>query len=546
MELKQTGYGVKIALAAIFAVLVVGYEVFVAIHLITAGHFPDFWSLETLASVISTLILIALTAVTWVNVRGLVVRRRLARALAAHDPSVVSGASPQPDPTLALPAGETLTLTHRYSPFAVFDSLVSSVYFANVIICGEIVIFQALPSLGRSALNPYFHSEFDGPVASPPTTLDWLAAALPVLLAVSLYGYWTWRAARDRLRRVVVNDAGVTVSNGLRRRRIAWNDIDTFARVAEGEYATPVGDYVLWGRSQSLNFPIAIMEEEFDPDYSFNRSWRTRYIFDGGYATYIRDAQRLLATIAARGRTSLLTVRPAIRQHPQRSDVRAITAALSLEAAQTLPLADATYAPAEDLPGVALEAGEQLSLQARSGPLAVAGDGYGDVSLLYLLISALLWAFTPPFSRWPLMLATGVIVVTLLTFYVALFVRQRRRRQTPEVSADETGLTTWGYYRDQPVMIPWQDIRVWAVMPPTKPSKPIRYAVYGDGLRLTWDEPPYGPYSWSTTVGIPYQSYKTRAIRLHALIAARTGLPLRELRRDVVSMSQSITDSPIR
>ena len=40
MELKQTGCGVKIALAAIFAVLVVGYEVFVAIHLITAGHFP--------------------------------------------------------------------------------------------------------------------------------------------------------------------------------------------------------------------------------------------------------------------------------------------------------------------------------------------------------------------------------------------------------------------------------------------------------------------------------------------------------------------------
>lgn len=95
-------------------------------------------------------------------------------------------------------------------------------------------------------------------------------------------------------------------------------------------------------------------------------------------------------------------------------------------------------------------------------------------------------------------------------------------------------------------MIPWQDIRAWAVIPPTKPNKPVRYVVYGDGLRLTWDEPPYSPYFWSTTVGIPYQSYKTRALRLHALIAARTGLPLRELRTDVVSMSQPITDSPIR
>jgi hypothetical protein len=123
-------------------------------------------------------------------------------------------------------------------------------------------------------------------------------------------------------------------------------------------------------------------------------------------------------------------------------------------------------------------------------------------------------------------------VIALLAFYVVLLVRQRRRAQLPDVRADETGLTTWGYYKDQPVTIPWEHIVTWAVIPPAKPNKPIRYAIFGDGLYISWAEPPYGPFSWSTTVGIPYRDYKTRAIRLHALIAARTGLPLRELHAD--------------
>ncbi len=88
MELKRSGYGPKIALAFAFAVLVAGYEAFVAAHLITAGSFDAFWSLSTLASAFSLLVIVAITYAIWANVHGLIVRRRRALALAQRDPSV--------------------------------------------------------------------------------------------------------------------------------------------------------------------------------------------------------------------------------------------------------------------------------------------------------------------------------------------------------------------------------------------------------------------------------------------------------------------------
>jgi hypothetical protein len=123
-------------------------------------------------------------------------------------------------------------------------------------------------------------------------------------------------------------------------------------------------------------------------------------------------------------------------------------------------------------------------------------------------------------------------VIALLAFYVVLLVRQRRRAQLPDVRADETGLTTWGYYKDQPVTIPWDHIVAWVVIPPAKSKKFIRYAVFGGGLQLTWAEPASLRYYWETASGYRHNEYFQHATRLHALIVARTGLPLRELRAD--------------
>lgn len=531
MRLRRTGYGIKIALATAFAVLVMGYGLFVAIYLTTRGHFAPFWSFETLASALSVLVNLILMAVLWANVRGLVVRRNRARALAHRDPSVVSADSPQPDARLALPVGETLTLACRHNLNTKFHNLTAIIYYAYLLIFCEIVVFQVLPVFGHSALNPYFHSEFDGPVAPPPTTLDWLAAGLPLLLVTCFVGSLAWRDIRDRLHRIVADDTGLTIRDGLRRRTIAWNDITVFARITDEPYAAPVGNYVLWGRSKSLNFAIVAMEQEVDPDRDYVPSWQTRYSFTGGYATYSKDAQRLVATIAARAQIPLLTVRVTTPFSAQRRDLPAI-ASLSETEALSLPLAEERYAPLENLTGVALATGEQLSIRARSGPLAVTGNAFGDFSLVTSMLYVLFWAFTPPFSLRPLLLAAGAIVIALLAFYLVLLAHQRRRSQLPDVRADETGLTTWGYYKDQPVTIPWDHIVAWVVIPPAKPNKPIRYAVFGDGLHLSWDEPVSLRYYWDNASGDPHKEYRKHATRLHALIAARTGLPLRELRAD--------------
>jgi hypothetical protein len=446
---------------------------------------------------------------------------------------VVSAAAPQPDDSLALPAGETLTIAHRYSLNAVYHGLTGIIFYVYLLIASEIIVFQALPALGRSELNPFFHSGFDGPPAPPPTTLDWVAAGLPLLLTTCVIGYLVLQQIRNRRHRVVADDTGIAIQDGFRRRRIAWNDITVFARIADEPYAAPIGNYVLWGRSKSLNFPIVVMEEEVDPDSDYSRSWQTRYIFAGGYATYIKNARRLLGTIAARAQTSLLTVRVARREErgQQRGHAPAI-ASLSADEAAALPLAESRYAPLDDMPVVALTAGEQLLLKARSGPMAVAGDGFGDFSLITFLFYGLFWVFIPPFSHWPLVLPAGALVIALLALYITLFIRQRRQSQLPDVRADETGLTTWGYYKDQSITIPWQNIHAWVVIPPAKSKKFIRYAVFGDGLQLSWAEPVSLRYYWENASGDRHNEYRQRAARLHALIAARTGLPLRELRAD--------------
>ncbi len=83
----------------------------------------------------------------------------------------------------------------------------------------------------------------------------------------------------------------------------------------------------------------------------------------------------------------------------------------------------------------------------------------------------------------------------MFILYVVLFRRQLRNSNVPDVSADETGLTT-GHDKDQPVTIPWQYIHAWAVIPPAKSEQPARYVVFGDGVRLSWTELPIVRYPW--------------------------------------------------
>ena len=130
-------------------------------------------------------------------------------------------------------------------------------------------------------------------------------------------------------------------------------------------------------------------------------------------------------------------------------------------------------------------------------------------------------------------------MAVLVTLYIVLFLRRQRYRKNPDVSADASGLTTWGRFKDQPVTVAWERITAWVIISPKQgTTKPFRYLVVGDGLRLAWSEPTYGQYTWQSASS-PQGTYRKQAERLHALIAARTGLPLRELQEDAVPATQA-------
>jgi hypothetical protein len=539
VRLLHTGYGIKIALATAFALLMTGYGLFVVVHLITAGHFPAFLSAETLGIVLSALFLALTTVVICSTAWTLAARKRLSHSVAARDPAVVGEALPQPDLALALHDGEALTLRRRYSLNAAFHSLVAIVYLPGIIFFGEMLIFLLLPSFGSSSLNPFYHADLDGPPAPPPTSLDWLTAALPVLLAVGIWVYAYWQSLRNRLSQIVADDAGISVRNGLWRRRARWDEIDLFARTPDprsNTVASP-GSYIIWSRSQSLSFSFPGIEQEADYEPG-SRSWSAHYRFDGGYNVYMRDAQRLMATIAARAHVPLLVVRPTSERASQSRREQAI-AYMTEERALALPLAAPRNMPSGDPASGELDDGETVSLRAHTWPQPVNGDWSSDFYIGLAMIWTMSAAMANVSNLWPLALALLAIVAVLVTLYIVLFLRRQRYRKNPDVSADASGLTTWGRFKDQPVTVAWERITAWVIISPKQgTTKPFRYLVVGDGLRLAWSEPTYGQYTWQSASS-PQGTYRKQAERLHALIAARTGLPLRELQEDAVPATQA-------
>ena len=530
MELQRSGNTTRIVLSAELAVAVVAYDAYLVVYLVDAGHFPAFWSSETLMIAVSALFLALVTFAACFNVRTMIVRRRQARALAARDPSSVIEASPQPDPSLALAPGETLTLTRRYSLNAVFHGLAVILYLPGVVFLVESLILLALPAFGRSSFNPFYNSGLDGASAPPPTSLDWLAAALPLLFVAGALVHSVWRMLHDRVSEMSADDAGITVRNGLGRRRIAWYEIELCARLLEGPGIAPLGGYAVWGRSRSVSFTIPGVEQETDHEPG-SSAWDARYIFTGGYDRYIRDARRLLATIAARARTPLLALRLAPGREA-RDDLAKTMISMTEERALALPLAGPLSTPPDATVAAPLQEGEPVSLRARDVPLPVTGSWATDAFVIPYGFGVLVWLSARFSDNWLAILASVAVAIALLVFYTILFIRQRRVGGMPDVSADEAGIMTWGRYKDQPVQIPWQAVTAWVVAPPKRgTTQPFRYVVLGDGLRIGWVEPTSGQHAWQSVTN-PRGSYHKQAERLHALIAARTGLPPRELRKD--------------
>ncbi len=171
----------------------------------------------------------------------------------------------------------------------------------------------------------------------------------------------------------------------------------------------------------------------------------------------------------------------------------------------------------------------------------------GESLLWFLLIGTILWFVLNSMDTIATMQSLGPIAeiaMAAILIPFALFVAwavaiMRRSAFRPTITVDGFGITRRSSGQEKPVNIPWQSITAWVVVPPAPATnRPTRYVIFGDGHKITWAEPVDAQLAGRDVKGDRRQAYHALAERIHALIAARTGQPLRELRVDAAPITQ--------
>ncbi len=459
-------------------------------------------------------------------------------AARGRDPQGSTMATMQPDPTLTLRDGETITLERRRTARSIAQSviLLPLLFLLLAAVC-EAGIFAAIPAFGRSALNPLYDALLDGNSAAPPiaTPFDWIAATFPLVVFGLLAMVVPINVLTTRRERITADDRGITAG----RKFIPWNDIQLFLR---GYTADPkfTGGYWVWGREHSIvSFTIHPRRATTVGQTSQTSE---EFLFTNGYEAYERDAQRLLATIVARGyqplRMSLAGSRTITRL--QRRLPELATTAGQAEAA---PLAEPSWQP----PTNPTITNFDVRLQPRI-------DG-GRYVLWTIVITAILLGLFFVFGVYKtsaysasdgtgsllFWIGFGVSVAIAVPIAAVLaFVHQRGRR--PVIAADAKGVARQTQSSSSTVTIPWTEVRAWGVLPPRVGTTDApRYFVFGEVGKFSWMEPADAVMGGRVN-GDRRAAYVERAAELHALIFARTGLPLHDLTSIIAPTPQNVMD----
>jgi hypothetical protein len=133
-------------------------------------------------------------------------------------------------------------------------------------------------------------------------------------------------------------------------------------------------------------------------------------------------------------------------------------------------------------------------------------------------------------GHWGTLVGIGILVLFVpIGGYIYAFMQQRNR--LPVILVDDLGITRKTANSATTRTIPWAEIRAWAVLPPKLGDRRgPTYFVFTEGNKISWREPEDAALAGRHIAGDRRAAYRDCAERLHALIAARTGLPLRELR----------------
>lgn len=539
MELKRsTNYSGIIELVFI-ALVIIGGTILFAAHLILSGDWSVISSpiLGVLASSGFLFLIVLCFGVifTLSYCYGLFWREQTLSAATQGNSRLLATATDQPDQALALQPGETVSLERKSGVGNLLTTSLLMLLLALIVAAsGEVIVFALLPVFGHSTLNPfYFPLLYGAPPAVPqPTTMDWITAAFPLTLGLLLIATIPILITEQRYK-LIANDQGLTLRRRLRRRGfISWDDIALFIQVGKNRSGNVSESYLLWGREHRLAFYIIRLPAAPAIQKQRGSAWANKidsYRFEGGFERYAADAQRVLATIAARSHASLqiLPTQPAlVTRIKQRLPDR-----LTLDDLNTAPLAGTDLQPkAMNLPAEAAQPTITLKTRLHIGPLLL------ETVLWLIIIGVLVFVFgQTTFSEILPLPAYWVIIILAIcaAFCLAMgfgMAWSRQRRRAPIIIASPESLACKIDQKAALITIPWDEMRAWAIKLSPDHTRPQRtYIVCSERSTLAWTERPDAALAGKGIQGDRHQAYQEQAEHLHCLIAARTGLPLREI-----------------
>ena len=260
MPLKQSNNYAAILATILISVILGGGAGLFIIALILDGDWGDlFSSLAFLFSAGFALVLFLFFGAifAYVYFSALIWRQRTLSAVAQGESHRLVKASDQPNVDLALQPGETLTLErHRTIGYFVVYGAMLLFFAVAIVMCAEVVVFTLIPAFGHSTLNPFYFNVFDAAPPPPPSPLDWLAAAYPLIVGFLLI-ILIPLLIRDQRHTLIADDQGITFRQPLVRRRfIPWNDISLFIKTGNSRSQNVTASYLLWGQEHKVGFGI--------------------------------------------------------------------------------------------------------------------------------------------------------------------------------------------------------------------------------------------------------------------------------------------------
>lgn len=442
----------------------------------------------------------------------------------------------QPDRRAALPAGETLSLRWRRRVSAVAGEVILLVVVLGGVVAALNVfcIVELIIAFRDNPLNPFAPFSLVRLPMPVPTFNDWLVlgyAPVVVFLAMIVVSL---SSIANRTALITADDQGIQIRQPLRRQSVSWDAIRGVLHAGPPGGDPVVGAFWLVTEQGAIAFKV-------DSRKLAARSGtaRSEMVFDGGYAQYHASAAQLLATIVARTQQPIRTSRQ-LSGMLARLRRRFPLSTIDLDVALTAPVAGPQWQPPIQSASLG---GKKLQLIARlpGSPGYLAEIGVWTMGW-NIGLGAYFWFsgignnqnFDPTSTLYvDIFLIVFCEGISILIGWMFAYTRRRQRLPGLVLNGDGIYQPSSDGSSNRLQIIPWWAFDAWAVIPvmPRQPDT-VTYMLFSGSQRVAWTEPRDAQLAGRKVRGDRTQAFRDLAEEIHLLIAAKTGLPLREIRLD--------------